>query len=74
VHKLDRINANKPAKLLDSRSLTLRFWFKQIWPVFMLDSLSDVAGSVCARDWRVVVVFFSALIEERVKRVALLAH
>jgi hypothetical protein len=34
--RLDRINAKKPARLLDSRSLTLRFWFRQIWPVFFM--------------------------------------
>jgi hypothetical protein len=32
---LDRINAKKPAKLLDSKSLTLGFSGKQIWPVFL---------------------------------------
>jgi hypothetical protein len=31
---LDRINANKPAKLLDFKSLTLGVRSKQIWPVF----------------------------------------
>jgi hypothetical protein len=29
VHRLDRINAKKPAKLLGSKSLTLRFSRKQ---------------------------------------------
>jgi hypothetical protein len=33
VHRLDRINAKKPAKLLGSNSLTLGFRVKQIWPV-----------------------------------------
>src|ERR1017187_1206606 len=36
VHRLDRIIANKPAKLLDSRSLTLGFRVKQIWPVYFM--------------------------------------
>src|ERR1019366_2307205 len=35
VHRLDRIIAKKPAKLLDSKSLTLGFSRKQIWPVFL---------------------------------------
>jgi hypothetical protein len=35
VHRLDRISAKKPAKLLDSKSLTLGFSRKQIWPVFL---------------------------------------
>src|ERR1017187_8455071 len=38
VHILDRINAKRPAKLLDSGSLTLGFWFKQIWPVFLCNT------------------------------------
>ena len=36
MHRLDRIIANKPAKLLDSRSLTLGFRVKQIWPVYFM--------------------------------------
>src|SRR5260370_41527627 len=32
---LDHISAKKPAKLLDSKSLTLGFSLKQIWPVFL---------------------------------------
>jgi hypothetical protein len=35
VHRLDQISARKPAKLLDSRSLTLSFSHQQIWPVFL---------------------------------------
>jgi hypothetical protein len=35
VHRLDHISAKKPAKLLDSKSLTLGFSRKQIWPVFL---------------------------------------
>ena len=35
MHRLDRINAKKPAKLLDSRSLALSSSRKQIWPVFL---------------------------------------
>src|ERR1022692_5067653 len=38
VHRLDRIIANIPAKLLDSKSLTLAFACKQIWPVYLCDS------------------------------------
>ena len=34
VHRLDQINAKKPAKLLNSKSLTLCFSRQQIWPVF----------------------------------------
>ena len=34
MHRLDRISAKKPAKLLDSKSLTLGFSREQIWPVF----------------------------------------
>jgi hypothetical protein len=37
VHRLDHISAKKPAKLLDSKSLTLGFSRKQIWPVFLPD-------------------------------------
>ena len=36
MHRLDRISAKKPAKLLDSKSLTLSFSRQQIWPVFLL--------------------------------------
>src|ERR1700730_18373860 len=39
VHRLDRIIANIPAKLLDSKSLTLGFSRKQIWPVYLCYSL-----------------------------------
>ena len=35
VHRLDRIWAKKPAKLLNSKSLTLDFSRQQIWPVFL---------------------------------------
>ena len=35
---MDRITANKPAKLLDSKSLTLGFSRKQIWPVFLCNA------------------------------------
>jgi hypothetical protein len=35
VHRLDLIIANIPAKLLDSKSLTLGFSHKQIWPVYL---------------------------------------
>ena len=35
---MDRINAKNLAKLLDSKSLTLGFRFKQIWPVFLCDA------------------------------------
>jgi hypothetical protein len=35
VHRLDQISAQKPAKLLDSRSLTLSFSRQQIWPVLL---------------------------------------
>jgi len=34
MHRLDRINANKPAKLLDSKSLTLGFRVKQFGRFF----------------------------------------
>ena len=40
VHRLDRINANVPAKLLDSKSLTLGFSRKQIWPVYLCDPIT----------------------------------
>jgi hypothetical protein len=33
---LDQINAKKPAKLLNSKSLTLCFSRQQIWPVFFV--------------------------------------
>jgi hypothetical protein len=36
VHRLDQINAKKPAKLLDSKSLKLDFSRKQIWAVFFM--------------------------------------
>ena len=36
VQRLDRINANKPAKLLDFKSLTLDLRSKLIWPVFLV--------------------------------------
>jgi hypothetical protein len=36
VQRLDRINANKPAKLLDFKSLTLGLRSKLIWPVFLV--------------------------------------
>src|ERR1035441_3212375 len=35
AHRLDPISAKKPAKLLDSKSLTLGFSRKRIWPVFL---------------------------------------
>ena len=35
MHRLDRISAKKPVKLHDSKSLTLGFSRKQIWPVFL---------------------------------------
>ena len=38
MHRLDRINAKKPAKLLDFKSLTLGFRSKQIWQVFLCDT------------------------------------
>src|SRR5262249_17686876 len=41
VHRLDQINAKKPAKLLDSRSLTLSFSRKQIWSVFLVSRQLD---------------------------------
>src|SRR5438445_13716713 len=53
VHRLDQINAKKPAKLLNSKSLTLDFSRQQIWPVFLCDtakSLYDESadpGRVC---------------------------
>src|SRR5205823_14705006 len=48
VHRLDRIIANIPAKLLDSKSLTLGFSRKQIWPVYLCDPVRAVpAGSTC---------------------------
>jgi hypothetical protein len=34
VHRLDQISAEKPAKLRNSKSLTLDFSRRQIWPVF----------------------------------------
>ncbi len=37
MHRLDQINAKKPAKLLNSKSLTLDFSRQQIWPVFLCD-------------------------------------
>ena len=39
--KLTR-NIKKPAKLLDSKSLTLGFSLKQIWPVFLPEPLNWV--------------------------------
>ena len=46
VHRLDHISAKKPAKLLDSKSLTLGFSRKQIWPVFL--PVADILlGSTC---------------------------
>lgn len=35
MHRLDRISAKKPGKLLDSKSLTLAFSHNQIWQVFL---------------------------------------
>jgi hypothetical protein len=35
VHRLDQISAKKPAKLSNSKSLTLDFSRRQIWPVFL---------------------------------------
>ena len=43
VHRLDRIIANIPAKLLDSKSLTLNFSRKQIWPVYLCDTPGALA-------------------------------
>jgi hypothetical protein len=45
VHRLDRIWAKKPAKLLNSKSLTLDFSRQQIWPVFLPDSRNFVLSS-----------------------------
>ena len=39
MHRLDQISAKKPAKLLNSKSLTLDFSRQQIWPVFLPISL-----------------------------------
>ena len=42
MHRLNRINAKNPAKLLGSKSLKLGLKVKQIWPVvFMLDAQVD---------------------------------
>ena len=38
MHRLDRINAKKPAILLDFQSLTLGSRSKQYWPVFLCDT------------------------------------
>ena len=46
MHRLDRISAKKPAKLLDSKALTLGFSRKQIWPVFLPISLLWVADKL----------------------------
>jgi hypothetical protein len=35
VHRLDQISAKTPAKLPNSKSLTLDFLRRQIWPVFL---------------------------------------
>jgi hypothetical protein len=35
VHRLDRICGNKPAKLLDSKSLTLKFGASRFGPVYL---------------------------------------
>jgi hypothetical protein len=49
VHRWDRISAKKPAKPLDSQSLTPGFSRKQIEPVFLRDPLKRsgciIAGS-----------------------------
>ena len=42
VHRLDQINAKKPAKLLNSKSLTLDFSRQQIWPVFLCDTAKSL--------------------------------
>ena len=41
VQRLDQINAKKPAKLLNSKSLTLDFSRQQIWPVFLCSRQLD---------------------------------
>jgi hypothetical protein len=45
VHRLVRIIANIPAKLLDSKSLTLDFSRKQIWPVYLCDPTGTPSGT-----------------------------
>jgi hypothetical protein len=46
---LDHISAKKPAKLPDSKSLTLGFSRKQIWPVFLPYSWKWHCGPDAAR-------------------------
>jgi len=45
VHRLDRINAQKPANLFDLRSLTLRFLEKQIGRFLSVSRQADELNS-----------------------------
>jgi len=47
VHRLDQINAKKPAKLLNSKSRTLCFSRQQIWPVFFRDTATWIDPVSC---------------------------
>jgi hypothetical protein len=63
---LDRISAKKPAKLLDSKSLTLGFSRKQIWPVFLPYSWigrSEALAQECAALLPAVGEFLGAGVE-----------
>src|SRR5258706_15895697 len=46
VHRLDQINAKKPANLLDSMSLALRFRSKQIGRFFYVTRQVEVTGTL----------------------------
>ena len=47
VHRFDQINAKKPAKLLNSKSLTRCFSRQQIWPVFSVARQPDSRSPNC---------------------------
>ena len=49
VHRLDPINVNIPAKLLDSWALTLGLRVKQIWPVYLCNPPKDARRTATAR-------------------------
>src|ERR1035437_4463022 len=42
VHRLDRICGNKPAKLLDFESLTLKLGSSRFWPVYLIFTTTAV--------------------------------
>jgi hypothetical protein len=49
MHRLGRINANIPAKLLGSQSLMLNSSRKQIWPVYLCDPNGAIPGNTGQR-------------------------